>query len=98
MSASSLRSLLNVHPRTKRTFQGVLDDVVRMWKYDEVDHTFYNAAYGIAWTVQTCRMGAAGASKLEALSAYQLCGLVAEVAANCSTQNDVPRYLVRKFC
>lgn len=96
-TAKLIRETINVKSRTKRTTQQVIDDVCRFYRYDELPHDCYNAAYGVAWAIQTGRLSGTIVAEIESLSAYQFCGLIGEVADKCRVQNDVPRYLIAKF-
>jgi hypothetical protein len=55
------------------------------------------AMHGIDHAVNTGRLAGEIATAIRSLSDWQMCGLIAEVAATCKVSGVVPAYLINKF-
>lgn len=74
--------------------------LARLVGYGDVEwlpDTVATAMYGIDWARRTGRLPTPTAQAIRALSDWQLCALVAEVAVACPAIGVVPRFLITRY-
>ena len=94
-----LSSFLKVHPATKLPVDTIIADACR-WagrSEDGIPYSYYSAAYGVAWAIQSGRVGGAVEAKIKGMSAYRFCALLDELAGKVEVAATVPRLLNEKF-
>jgi hypothetical protein len=64
---------------------------------DLLPHSAYQACYGIEWAIKTGRLPGAIEMTIRKLSAWDFAALVAEVVAAEVSQNDTPRWLIKRY-
>jgi hypothetical protein len=95
--AKSICTSLGIKPRTKLAATGqfgVLDLCCLRAQQGELPYAVYTAAYGIAWVMQTGRQDGRMFITLRDMKARTMAELVAAVAMDCETINDVPGWLI----
>ena len=57
----------------------------------------HQATLGIAWAIETGRLPGAAEVAIRSLTGLGMAKLVAEVATNCASMAETPRYLISKY-
>jgi len=57
----------------------------------------HQATLGIAWAIETGRLPGAAEIAIRALTGLGMAKLVVEVATNCASISETPRYLITKY-
>lgn len=97
--ARQLRTDLGVTGPRSKILCGAYHQLATLVGYGDMDwpHSIDTAMYGISDARTTGRLSGVIEYKLRALSDWQWCSLVADVAAACPVTADVPRYLIERF-
>ncbi len=98
---ATLREGLGLKCSRSKVRGGAWARLALLVSYGDVEWMPYSvttAMLGIDYARQTGRLPGAADACIKALSDWQLCGLVAEVATTCPVMGEVPRFLIDKFC
>jgi hypothetical protein len=66
-------------------------------QHGTVSYTYYTAAYGVAWGIETARFAPEIINDLGAMSTRQLLEFIYQLSQECSTIGEVTRYIVNWY-
>lgn len=95
--ARTIRDTIKTLVRPTKQISIVLDAIARAAQRGEMPYAAYNAAYGIAWSLDTGRLDGRRHIALKGLKFPALVNLVATITALDLTIGDVPRWLLANF-
>jgi len=96
-AAASVRDALVAEIVPAKCLDLNLDAVVRAASRRDVPYSAYHAAYGIAWAVQTGRVGGVVEKALRDLTWKKLAALLGRLATECEAMDRVPATLIALF-
>lgn len=90
-----IRSKLQLtSPRSKRSQSDCEFVIIRA---DFLPYDAMRATYAVEWALKTGRLPGNVAMAIRAMSAWRFTALLAEVVNSGVSQNDTPRWLIKKF-
>jgi hypothetical protein len=72
----------------------ITDVVMRVVDQDNLDRTYWEAAYGLSWGVSTGRLAPIIIASLSEMDTRQLLNFVYQISVDCANIGDVPRYVI----
>lgn len=72
----------------------ITTSVMRTVDRDSLDRSYWEAAYGLSWGVETGRIAHWIVGKLGEMDTRQLLGFIYQISVDCATIGDVPRYVI----
>lgn len=97
--AAQLRADMGITGSRSKVPGGAYAKIARLIGYGDMGwpHAVTVAMLGIAHATLTGRLDHTITDQIRGLSDWQMCTLVADVAANCNVQGEVSSYLIQRY-
>ncbi len=99
-TATNLRAAMGLKCSRSKVPGGAWAFLTRHLNYGDVEwmsREVHQALWGIDHAVTTGRLDHRAVDAIRAMNDWALCGLIADIAANCRVQGEVSTYLAHRF-